>query len=175
MSNLCSIFLQTASAMVGYVIWPPPGPRTYSEYDCEEGRAYHNLRSVKWGPKGGKWEEEFVVVVGPPMEERRPGMGCCWLCNTELKAHPRQWTRPVWTRNVGWGRRVPQLPYERARVYPPRDPSAPRVTYHSTKEEPPSQLDMTIFSCPNGCDADDTLQPLLDQKDHTGPERGPWR
>ena len=105
MSNLCSIFLQPASAMVGY--------------DCEEGRAYHNLRSVKWGPKGGKWEEEFVEVIGPPMEERRPGMGCCWLCNARLKGHPRQWTRPGWTRNVGWGRRVPQLPYERARVYPP--------------------------------------------------------
>ena len=161
--------------MVGYILCRDPSPRTCSDYDCEEGRTYRNLRSVKWGPKGGKWEETFVEVVGPPMEERRRGMCHCWLCNARLKEHPRQWTRPGWTRNVGWGRRVPQLPYERARVYPPRDPRAPRVIYQSTKEEPPSQLDMTIFSCPNGCDADDTLQPLLNQKDHTGPQRGPQR
>ena len=156
---------------VGYSICLDPKPRTCSDYDCEEGVTYHNLRSVKWGPKGGKWEATFVEVVGPPMEERRRGMSHCWLCNAELKEHPRQWTRPGWTRNVGWGIRLTQGPYERVsdRLL------SPRLVFQSTKEEPPSQLDMTIFSCPNGCDADDTLQPLLDQKNHTGPERGPRR
>ena len=161
------------------VCWPPPGPRTYSAYDCEEGRPCHNLRSVKWGPKGGVWKMEFVNVVGPPVEERRRGIGCCWLCNATLNVHERKWTRPEWTRVVSWSKRVPQLPYERARASAEnnrtRVRNAPRIAYHRTKEEPSSQLDMTIYSCPNGCDADDTLQPLLDQKDHTGPERGPQR
>ena len=157
--------------MVGYSCCLDPRPRTCSDYDCEEGRTYRNLRSVKWGPKGGKWEETFVEVVGPPMEERRRGMSHCWLCNAGLQEHPRQWTRPGWTRNVGWGIRLTQGPYERVsdRLL------SPRLVFQSTKEEPPSQLDMTIYSCPNGCDADDTLQPLLNQKDHTGPQRGPQR
>ena len=158
------------------VSWPPPGPRTETAYDCEEGAPWRNLRYVKWGPKGGVWERQFVRVVahGPPMEERRPGIGSCWLCNAKLNVHNRKWTRPGWTRMVAWGRIV-QLPYEDTRVYRPRDPRAPRVVYQSTKEEPSSQLDMTIYSCPNGCDADDTLQTLLDQTDHTGPERAPGR
>ena len=99
----------------GFDVWPPPGPRTYSAYDCEEGRPCHNLRSVKWGLKGGVWKMEFVNVVGPPMEERRRGIGCCWLCNAMLNVHERKWTRPEWTRVVSWSKRVPQLPYERAR------------------------------------------------------------
>ena len=157
--------------MVGYSCCLNPRPRTCSDYDCDEGSTYRNLRSVKWGPKGGKWEETFVEVVGPPMEERRRGMSHCWLCNAELQEHPRQWTRPGWTRNVGWGIRLNQGPYERVRSRL----LSPRLVFQSTKEEPPSQLDMTIYSCPNGCDADDTLQPLLNQKDHTGPQRGPQR
>ena len=42
--------------------------------------------------------------------------------------------------------------------------------YWRLTEEPPSQLDMTIYCCPNGCDADDALQVLLEQTDHTGPQ-----
>ena len=164
------------SWMIPYVTWPPPGPRTETAYDCEEGAPWRNLRYVKWGPKGGMWEKQYVPVAahGPPVEERRHGIGFCWLCNAKQNEHKRKWTRPGWTRTVAWGRRV-QLPYEDTRVYGPRDPRAPRVVYQSTKEEPSSQLDMTIYSCPNGCDADNTLQALLDQTDHTGPERAPGR
>ena len=170
------------------VSWPPPGPRTDTAYDCEDRAPWRNLRYVKWGPKGGVWERRFVpvVTVGPPMEERRRVIGSCWLCNAKLNTHERKWTRPEWTRNVAWGRRVPQLPYERGsvannrsrdpmHVYQRRKEDAPVAVYHRTKEEPSSQLDMTIYSCPNGCDADDTLQTLLDQTDHTGPERAPRR
>ena len=39
--------------------------------------------------------------------------------------------------------------------------------YWRLTEEPPSQLDMTIYCCPTGCDADDDLQVLLEQTDHT--------
>ena len=184
---------------IPYVSWPPPGPRTETAYDCEECTPWNNLRYVKWGPKGGRWERGYVRVAahGPPVEERRHGIGFCWLCNAKLKEHQRKWTRPGWTRTVAWGRRV-QLPYEDTRVHghrpdPPiawgrcvqplfddtrvyghrRNPPTSRVVYQSTKEEPSSQLEMTIYSCPNGCDADDTLQALLDQTDHTGPERAP--
>ena len=45
------------------------------------------------------------------MEERRPGIGSCWLCNAKLNVHNRKWTRPGWTRKVGWSKRL--LPYER--------------------------------------------------------------
>ena len=193
-SNPCLVFLQPASASEqssrpeamtmarGFdVCWPPPGPRTYSAYDCEDGRPYYNLRSVKWGPKGSVWEMQFVRVVGPPVEERRRGIGCCWLCNATLNVQERKWTRPGWTRVVSCGRRVLQLPYERAGASVENNRNRfrkPMIVYLCdvrTKEEPSSQLDMTIYSCPNGCDADDTLQPLLDQKDHTGPARGPRR
>ena len=172
-SNLCLVFLQPAKAM-------PSGPRTYSAYDCDDGHPHCNKRYTKWGPKGGVWEREWVRLIGPPVEERRQCLDCCWLCNAKLKVHRRNWTRPGWTRWVSHGSRiVEQPPYERAgtsvennrnRFRPPRF-----VCIHdvSTKEEQPSQLDMIIYSCPNGCDADDTLQHLLDQTDHTGPERAP--
>ena len=165
---------------VGYSICLNPKPRTCSDYDCEEGRTYRNLRSVKFGPKGGYWEETFVEVVGPPMVERRCSMMHCWLCNAPMQEHRRQWTRPGWTRNVGWGMPLAsgppphRGPYDHLSARQKRF-LTPRVVFQSTKEEPPSQLDMIIFSCPNGCDADDTLQPLLDQKNHTGPVRGPQR
>ena len=45
--------------------------------------------------------------------------------------------------------------------------------YWRLTDEPTSQLEMTIFCCPNGCDADEALQALLDQTEHTGPETGP--
>ena len=158
------------------VIWPPPGPRTEMCYDVEDGMPWRNLRYVKWGPKGGRWEQRYVPVAaqGPPHEERRQNMGCCWLCNTELMQHHRKWTRPQWTRTVSYSRHV-LLPYEDTRVHGRRNPPRSQEIYQSTKEEPSSQLEMTIFSCPNGCDADDTLQALLDQTDHTGPERAPKR
>ena len=159
------------------VIWPPAGPRTEKCYDVEDGLPWRNLRYVKWGPKGGRWEQRYVPVAakGPPHEERRQNMGCCWLCNTELMRHHRKWTRPQWTRTVSHCTYV--HPYEDTRGHDSRDPRR-RVSMEirqSTKEEPSSQLEMTIFSCPNGCDADDTLQALLDQTDHTGPERAPKR
>ena len=158
------------------VCWPPPGPRTEKCYDVEDGLPWRNLRYVKWGPKGGRWEQRYVPVAakGPPKEERCQNMGCCWLCNTELMQHYRKWTRPQWTRTVSYCKRVP-LPYEDTRGHDSRNPRR-RVSMEireSTKEEPSSQLEMTIFSCPNGCDADDTLQALLDQTDHTGPQRAP--
>ena len=158
------------------VIWPPSGPRTEMYYDVEEGKPWRNLRYVKWGPKGGRWEQRYVPVAakGPPHEERRQNMGCCWLCNTELMQHHRKWTRPQWTRTVSYSRHV-LLPYEDTRIHGSRNPPRSQEIYQSTKEEPSSQLEMTIFSCPNGCDADDTLQALLDQTDHTGPERAPGK
>ena len=161
-----------------YVSWPPPGLRTDTKWDGEDCVDRQNLRSVKWGPKGGRWEQRYVPVAakGPPHEERRQNMGCCWLCNTKLMRHHRKWTRPQWTRRVTHCTYVP-LPYEDTRGHDSRNPRR-RVSMEireSTKEEPSSQLEMTIFSCPNGCDADDTLQALLDQTDHTGPERAPKR
>ncbi len=129
------------------------------------------------------WEMEYVKVAGPPVEERRCGIGRCWLCNATLNVHERKWTRPGWKRTVSWSESGPQLPYERLgeglrasiendriRV---RNMARTVCTYATM--EPPSQLDMSIYNCPNGCDADDTLQPLLDQMDHTGPERAPRR
>ena len=159
---------------IPYVSWPPPGPRTETAYDCEECTPWNNLRYVKWGPKGGRWERGYVRVAahGPPVEERRHGIGFCWLCNAQLKEHHRKWTRPGWTRTVSYSRHV-LLPYEDTRVHGRRNPPRSQEIYQSTKEEPSSQLEMTIFSCPNGCDADDTLQALLDQTDHTGPQRAP--
>ena len=155
-----------------------PTPRTNSEYDCPDGREYKNLRSLKMGPKGGHWEVTFAKVIGPPMAELRCSMWHCWLCNADLQQHRRQWTRPGWTRNVGWGMPLAsgppphRGPYDHLSARQKRF-LTPRVVFQSTKEEPPSQLDMIICSCPNGCDADDTLQPLLDQQTHTGPMRGP--
>ena len=159
---------------IPYVSWPPPGPRTETAYDGEECIAWNNLRYVKWGPKGGKWERGYVRVAaqGPPVEQRRHGIGFCWLCNAMLKEHHRKWTRPSWTRTVSYSRHV-LLPYEDPRVYGSRKLIRSQEIYQSTKEEPTSQLDMTIFCCPNGCDADDTLQALLDKPDHTGPQRAP--
>ena len=163
-----------------HVTWPPPGPRTETDYDVEEGRPWQNLRYVKWGPKGGRWEQDYVRVAahGPPVEERRQNMGCCWLCNAELQEHQRKWTRPGWTRRVGWSQ--PVGPYERVEAknnvtiwHYSKEKVVAR--YHRLTEEPTSQLDMTIYCCPNGCDADDALQALLDQTDHTGPERAPGK
>ncbi len=131
----------------------PRNVRTDDKYDCFDCRPWRNLRYVKWGPKGGEWEKGYapVVAAGPPLEQLRWGEHQCWLCNATLQQLGRQWTRPAWTRK--WTR--PVGPYEQVE-----------------KEEPPSQLGMTIYCCPNGCDADDALQVLLDQKDHTGPKRG---
>ena len=154
------------------------GLRTETAWDYEDGTPWRNLRYVKWGPKGGVWERRFAQVAahGPPMEEQRSGMCSCWLCNAKLTVHKRKWTRPGWTRRVGWSRRL--LPYERVEnkdnVVIFQRGKEEVAWYHRMQEEPSSQLDMTIYSCPNGCDADDTLQALLDQTDHTGPEQRPW-
>ena len=141
--------------------WPPPGPRTEMNYDVYEGRPWCNLRYVKWGPKGARWEQHHVTVAahGPPHGELRQNMGCCWLCNAELQEHQRKWTRPKWTRTLRTRRVV--------------DPYGRVANYRGCKTEPTSQLDMTIYCCPNGCDADDALQSLLDQTDHTGPQYAP--
>ena len=131
----------------------PRNVRTDDKYDCLDCRPWHNLRYVKWGPNGGEWEKGYapVVAAGPPLEQLRWGEHQCWLCNATLQQLGREWTRPAWMRK--WTK--PVGPYEQV------------VT-----EEPPSQLGMTIYCWPNGCDADDALQVLLDQKDHTGPKRG---
>ena len=179
----------TRGMVKGTVIWPPPGPRTHSKYDCDDATPYRNLRAVKLGPRGGVWEQTYVEVIGPPVETVRAGPLHCWLCNDELNAHQRQWTRPGWHRRVTWRERKPRLPDDlleedrramaegdlRAsmRVQRCRIRNMARTLHTYTKPEQPSQLDMTIYSCPNGCDADDALQPLLDQVDHTGPVRAP--
>ena len=110
------------------------------------------------------------------MEEQRSSMCSCWLCNANLNVHTRKWTGPGWTRRVGWSRRL--LPYERVEnkdnVVIFQHGKEEVARYHRMQEEPSSQLDMTIYSCPNGCDADYTLQALLEQTDHTGPERRPY-
>ena len=157
----------------------PCNLRTDHKYDCADCRQWHNLRYVKWGPKGGEWEKGYaqVVAAGPPLEELRRGDRQCWLCNASLKEHKRKWTRPGWTRKIGWSR--PVGPYERVEN---KDNvtiwqySKEKVVarYCRLTEEPPSQLDMTIYCCPNGCDADDALQALLDQTDHTGPQTRPY-
>ena len=150
----------------------PSNLRTEHKYDCADCRPWRNLRYVKWGPKGGEWEKGYaqVVAAGPPLEELRRGDRQCWLCNASLKEHKRKWTRPGWTRKIGWSR--PVGPYERVEN---KDNvtiwqlSKEKVVarYWRLTEEPPSQLDMTIYCCPNGCDADDALQVLLEQTDHT--------
>ena len=153
--------------------------RTETTYDCEDCKPWRNLRYVKWGPKGGVWERRFAQVVanGPPKEELRSSEYSCWLCNAKLKEHKRKWTRPGWTRKVGWSKRL--LPYERVEnkdnvVLFQYSEEKVVARYHRYTEEPSSQLDMTIYCCPNGCDADDALQALLDQTDHTGPPTRPW-
>ena len=55
----------------GKVIWPLPGPRTHSKYDCDDAKPYRNLRAVKLGPRGGVWEQTYVEVIGPPVETVR--------------------------------------------------------------------------------------------------------
>ena len=100
----------TRGMVKGTVIWPPPGPRTHSKYDCDDATPYRNLRAVKLGPRGGVWEQTYVEVIGPPVETVRDGPLHCWLCNAELTAQQRQWTRPGWKRRVTWSERKPQLP-----------------------------------------------------------------
>ena len=92
---------------------PPCTLRTDHKYDCEDCREWRNLRYVKWGPKGGEWGKGSarVVAAGPPLEQLRRGDRQCWLCNAELKQHKRKWTRPGWTRKIGWSKLVG--PYER--------------------------------------------------------------
>ena len=164
----------------GTVCNPPCNLRTDHKYDCADCREWRNLRYVKWGPKGGEWEKGSaqVVAAGPPLEELRRGDRQCWLCNARLKEHKRKWTRPGWTRKIGWSK--PVSPYERVEnkdnvtVWHNVKDDKVVARYYRFTEEPPSQLDMTIYCCPNGCDADDALQALLDQTEHTGPQKRPW-
>ena len=164
--------------------WPQRQLRTdivYDEVECYPG---YNLRCVKWGPKGGTWEHHWTPVVaqGPPNEYVRLSRHRCWLCDAGLTEHKRTWTRPSWKRQVMSDQR--SRPYE---LLKNKDDVVP-VTYSEDnvvtkymrhKEKPPSKLRMTIYCCPNGCDADDALQALLDKTDHTGratrpPHATPW-
>ena len=131
--------------------------RTDIVYDAVECYPGYNLRCVKWGPKSGIWEHHWTPVIaqGPPNEYVRYGNRQCWLCDVNLVEHKRTWTRPSWKRQV----------------------TSKKVIKY--KQKPPSELRMTIFCCPNGCDADDALQALLDKTDHTGratrpPHATPW-
>ena len=153
--------------------------RTETAYDDRTCDPWRNLRYVKWGPRGGVWERQCAQVVahGPPKEELRWGEHYCWLCNAALKEHRRTWTRPGWKKKVGWSKL--SLPYERLKnkdnvvaVEYSKDNVVAKYTRY--KEKPSSELRMTIRCCPNGCDADDALQALLDQTDHTGPPTRPW-
>ena len=125
--------------------------RTDILYDAVECYPGYNLRCVKWGPRSGIWEHHWTPIIaqGPPNEYVRYGNRRCWLCDVNLVEHKRTWTRPSWKRQV---------------------PSKKVIKY---KQKPPSELRMTIFCCPNGCDADDALQVLLDKTDHTGPATRP--
>ena len=158
--------------------------RTDDVYDDVECYPGYNLRCVKWGPKGGTWEHHWTPVVaqGPPNEYVRLSRHRCWLCDDVLTEHKRTWTRPSWKRQVRSDQR--SRPYE---LLKNKDDVVP-VTYSEDnvvtkymrhKEKPPSELRMTIYCCPNGCDADDALQALLDKTDHTGratrpPHATPW-
>ena len=131
--------------------------RTDIVYDAAECFPGYNLRCVKWGPKSGIWEHHWTPIIaqGPPNEYVRYGNRRCWLCDVNLVEHKRTWTRPSWKRQV----------------------TSKKVIKY--KQKPPSELRMTIFCCPNGCDADDALQVLLDKTDHTGratrpPHATPW-
>ena len=147
----------------------------YDHYACVPG---YNLRCVKWGPRGGVWEHQWTPMVaqGPPNENLRLGEHYCWLCNAGLEEHRKTWTRPEWKKKIGWTRF--SRPYERLKnkddvvaVEYSKDNVVTKYTRY--KEKPSSQLRMTIYCCPNGCDADDALQALLDQTDHTGPSTRP--
>ena len=120
----------------------------YDAVGCYPG---YNLRCVKWGPRSGIWEHHWTPIIaqGPPNEYVRYGNRRCWLCDVNLVEHKRTWTRPSWKRQV----------------------TSKKVIKY--KQKPPSELRMTIFCCPNGCDADDALQVLLDKTDHTGPATRP--
>ena len=152
--------------------------RTHIDYDQFSCYAGYNLRCVKWGPKGGIWEHYWTPMVaqGPPNENLRSNERYCWLCDAALDQHKRTWTRPQWKKQVGWTRF--SRPYERLKnkddvvaVEYSKDNVVTKYTRY--KEKPPSQLGMTIYCCPNGCDADDALQALLDKTDHTGPATRP--
>ena len=158
--------------------WPQRQLRTDIVYDQVECYPGYNLRCVKWGPKGGTWEHHWTPMVaqGPPNENLRYGQRCCWLCDAGLVEHKRTWTRPSWKRQVASNER--SRPYELLKnkddVVPVKYSKDNVVTkYTRHKEKPPSTLRMTIYCCPNGCDADDALQALLDKTDHTGPATRP--
>ena len=154
----------------------------YDDVECYPG---YNLRCVKWGPKRGTWEHHWTPVIaqGPPNEKVRGSRLSCWLCDAWLSEHRRTWTRPSW--------KIAQThSNERSRPYDmlknkdgvvPATYSADNTvtTYTRHIERPPSRLNMSIYCCPNGCDADDLLQVLLDKTDHTGrecrpPHAAPW-
>ena len=124
-----------------------------------------NLRFVKWGPRSGRWITQYKELAAqqlPPKHtpyDTRPDMLCCWLCHQQLQEHHRKWSRPAWTRRLRLRKTV--------------DSNGQTRHCRGSKTVPASQLDMTIFCCPNGCDADDALQVLLDQTDHTGPRYAP--
>ena len=152
--------------------------RTLIDYDQFLCYAGYNLRCVKWGPRDGKWEHHWTPMVaqGPPNENLRKSERHCWLCDAWLDEHKRTWTRPTWKRQVGWTRF--SRPYERLKnkddvvaVEYSKDNVVTKYTRQI--EKPPSKLRMTIYCCPNGCDADDALQALLDKTDHTGPATRP--
>ena len=153
----------------------------YDDVECYPG---YNLRCVKWGPKRGTWEHHWTPVIaqGPPNEKVRCGRQICWLCDARLSEHRRTWTRPSWEaqRNSNERSRPYDLLKNKDGVVPvtySADNTVTKYTRHI--EKPPSKLNMTIYCCPNGCDADDALQVLLDKTDHTGratrpPHADPW-
>ena len=145
------IRLRPAVIISSGVNWFQRPLRTDIAYDAVECYPGYNLRCVKWGPRSGIWEHHWTPIIaqGPPNEYVRYGNRRCWLCDVNLVEHKRTWTRPSWKRQV---------------------PSKKVIKY---KQKPPSELRMTIFCCPNGCDADDALQVLLDKTDHTGPATRP--
>ena len=158
--------------------------RTDDVYDDVECYPGYNLRCVKWGPKRGTWEHHWTPVIaqGPPNEKVRCGRQICWLCDARLSEHRRTWTRPSWKaqRHSNERSRPYDLLKNKDGVVPvtySADNTVTKYTRHI--EKPPSKLNMTIYCCPNGCDADDALQVLLDKTDHTGratrpPHADPW-
>ena len=117
-----------------------------------------------------------MVARGPPNENLRLGEHYCWLCKARLTSTKGHGPAHSGKKLVGWT--MFSLPYERLKnknnvvaVECSKDNVVTKYTRY--KEKPSSQLRMTIYCCPNGCDADDALQALLDQTDHTGPSTRP--
>ena len=122
---------------------------------------YAHVRWRKLGPRGAVWQQKTVSVKpGPRTRKAVKQDGGCWLCGAAAQVHEREWTRPGRTRMVTTQRQHfgPYLMHR----------------HEEFRQVPKSKLRILIYACPNGCDADDELEPLLAALQHEGPSRSPW-